>query len=326
MKLDLLVSAVGGVDPAQTARHAESLGYDRVWVGELWHESAVVQLAEMAAATDEIGLGSAIVTVYSRTPAVLAMTAASLQRASDGRFVLGTGVSTPTAIEGLHGLAFDRPVRRAHETIELVRELTSDAEEVAYEGELLESHAFPGLDLDVPIYHAGLGPANRRVVGRLCDGWLPHNIPFSRLEEAFEVVAEAAAERDRDPDEIEVAPYVPTAVADDPDRARNAIRRHVAYYVGSGEGYRRAVGTEYPDRATTIADAWREGDREASAEAVTDEMVEDLGVAGRADEVRTRLRSLVADTPIDRPIVVVPAPAAAELGPETVEAVAPAQF
>lgn len=326
MKLDLLVSAVGGVDPVGTARHAESLGYDRVWVGELWHESAVVQLAEMAAGTDEIGLGSAIVNVYSRTPAVLAMTAASLQRAADGRFTLGTGVSTPVAIEGLHGMAFDRPVRRAHETIGLVRELTSNADEIAYDGELLESHSFPGLDVDVPIYHAGLGPANRRVVGRLCDGWLPHNIPFSELETARETIVDAADENGRDPEEITVAPYVPTAVDDDPDRARAAIRRHVAYYVGSGEGYRRAVATAYPDAASAIADAWRAGDREGAADAVTAELVEDLGVAGRPETVRTRVRSLVDDTPIDRPIVVVPAPAAAELGAGTIDALAPERF
>ena len=326
MELDLLVSAVGGIDPAEMARNAEDLGYDRVWVGELWNESAAVQLAEMAAATDEIGLGSAILNVFSRTPAVLAMTAASLQRASDGRFVLGTGTSTPTAVEGLHGMDFDRPVRRAHETIELLRRLTSDGGEISYDGELLESRRFPGLDVDVPIYHAGLGPANRRVVGRLCDGWIPHNIPFSALEDAFEDVADAAAERDRARDEIEVAPYVPTAVADDPERARNAIRRHVAYYVGSGEGYRRAVGAAYPDQAGSIANAWRAGDRSAAAEAVTDEMVDDLGVAGGPEEVRDGLRSLVAETPIDRPMIVVPAPAAAELGPRTVDAAAPVRF
>ncbi|SFS67215.1 LLM class flavin-dependent oxidoreductase [Halostagnicola kamekurae] len=324
MKLDLIVSEFGGSQPADLATRAESLGYDRLWLTELWGENAAVQLAEMAAATDEIGLGTAIVNVYSRSPALLSMTANSLERASDGRFVLGTGVSTKKVIEDLHGESFDRPVRRAHETIELVRQFTAgDGERVRYDGELLEVADFPALEADVPLYHAGLGPANRRVVGRLCDGWIPHNIPFSGLEAAFETVADAARERGRDPDDVTVAPYVPTAASDDPEHAREILRRHVAYYVGSGEGYRNAVATEYEREAERIANAWRTGAREEATGMVTDEMVDDLGVAGDPATVRTRLRELAAESIVDRPIVVIPEPASESLREETVRAAAP---
>ncbi|WP_436347212.1 LLM class flavin-dependent oxidoreductase [Natronorubrum sp. FCH18a] len=323
MDAGLMVTSFGDVDQADVAVRAEEQGYDTVWVGELWGESGVVQLAEIACRTDEIALGSAILNVYSRSPAVLAMTAASLQRASDGRFTLGVGTSTPKAVEDLHGMAFDRPVRRAHETIELVREFTGDGGPVAYEGELLEAADFPSIDVPVPIYHAGLGPANRRVVGRLCDGWIPHNIPFSRLEEAFEEVAAAARERERDPDEITIAPYVPAAVSEDASEARETLRRHVAYYVGSGEGYRRAVAMAFPDEADRVAEAWRGGDKREAAAAVTDAMLEDLGVAGTPEDAREQLQTLVAETGIDHPIVVIPEPASSELTEATIDALAP---
>ncbi|PGF15486.1 LLM class flavin-dependent oxidoreductase [Natrinema sp. CBA1119] len=324
MNVGLMVTAFGDDDLADVAVRAENSGYDAVWVGELWGDSGVVQATEMACRTDEIRIGTAILNVYSRSPAVLAMTAASLEEASDGRFTLGLGTSTATAIEGLHGTAFDRPVRRAHETIELIREFTAGTgEPVDYEGELLEAADFPSIEASVPIYHAGLGSANRRVVGRLADGWIPHNIPFSRLDEAFEEVADAARERDREPDEITIAPYVPSAASDDPSEARDTLSRHIAYYVGSGEGYRRAVATKFSEEADRIADAWRGGDKRAAANAVTDEMIADLGVAGTPDEARDQLRTLVAETGIDHPMVVVPAPASNEMAETTIDALAP---
>ncbi|MDQ2052554.1 LLM class flavin-dependent oxidoreductase [Natronolimnohabitans sp. A-GB9] len=324
MNVGLMVTSFGDIDLADVAVRAEELSYDAVWVGELWGESGVVQLTEMACRTDEIDLGSAILNVYSRSPAVLAMTAASLQRASDGRFTLGVGTSTPKAVEDLHGMAFDRPVRRAHETIELVREFTAaDGGRVDYDGQLLEAADFPALETPVSIYHAGLGPANRRVVGRLCDGWIPHNIPFSQLDDAFEEVAGAARERDRDPSEITIAPYVPAAASEDATEARETLCQHVAYYVGSGEGYRRAVSMAYSERADRIAEAWRDGDKREATELVTDEMLTDLGVAGTPEEVREQFRTLVDETGIDHPIVVVPEPASEDVIETTIEALSP---
>ncbi|WP_293030191.1 LLM class flavin-dependent oxidoreductase [Natronococcus sp.] len=323
MHTGLLTTSTDELSEADVAVRAEELGYADVWLPELWGESGVVRATEIATRTDELGIGSAILNVYSRSPAVLAMTAASLQRVSDGRFVLGVGTSTQKSIEDLHGESFNRPVRRAHETIELVRAFTAGEGRVDYDGELLEASDFPSLEVPTPIYHAGLGPANRRVVGRLADGWIPHNIPFSRLEDAFEEVAGAARERDRDPDDIAVAPYVPAAVSEDLEAARDAIRSHVAYYVGSGEGYRRAVGAAYPGEAERIAEAWRDGNRGEAADAVTDELVDDLGVAGTPEDARDRLESLVAETGIDHPIVVVPDPASDEIVELTVESLAP---
>lgn len=309
-------------DVAAFAERVESLGYDSVWANELWTRDAFVALTRAAGATDGIRLGTAIVNVYARSPATLAQAAATLDRAAGGRAVLGLGTSTRKTVEDLHGLAFERPARRLHETTELVTEFLRGTGRVSYEGELFEVSDFPALGADVPVYAAALGPANRRATGRTADGWLPHNIPFGTLEEAFETIAETARERGRAPGEIAVAPYIPAAVSDDPAQARAAIRGHVAYYVGSGAGYRRAVAAEFP-AAAEIAAAWQSGNRDAAREQVTDEMVAELGVAGRPTEAREQLHAVADLAIVDEPLVVVPNGAPQEMKEQTVRALAP---
>jgi alkanesulfonate monooxygenase SsuD/methylene tetrahydromethanopterin reductase-like flavin-dependent oxidoreductase (luciferase family) len=325
MPTDLLLPQGTDLDPTDLAVRAETLGYDGLWLGELWGESAVVRLADVAARTDDIGLGTAILNVFSRTPTVLAMTAATLDRVSDGRFRLGVGTSTRQAVENLHGMGWDdpNPVRRAHETIELVRALLGDGERVDYDGEVFEVRDVPTLDADVPIYHAALGRANRRVVARLCDGWIPHNVPFPDLDDAFAYIREQQEAAGREAT-IDVAPYVPAAVADDPEAARDVIRGHVAYYVGNGRGYEEAVARRFPDCARTVAEAWRAGDREAATRGVTDEMVDALGVAGTPERARERFRAVADLGPVTRPIVTIPNNAGDEVAERTAEALAPA--
>jgi 5,10-methylenetetrahydromethanopterin reductase len=319
----LLLPPADVMDPVGVATTAESLGYGSVWMPELWGSDAFVQLGVVARETDDVRLGTAIANVFSRSPAVLAMAAATVDRYADGRTVLGTGVSTPKVVEDLHGMDYDRPVRRAHETIEVLQAYLSDADEpVSYDGELLSVADFDPLDADVPVYHAAMGPANRRVVARLADGWIPHMLPFSALEDAFETIAETAHEAGRDPDDITVAPYVPAAVSDDPEEARDTLRDHVAHYVGSGEGYRRAVAGSFPEAAERVGALWADGERDAARAAVTDEMLADLGVAGTPDDARDQLDAL-RDGPVDVPIVTVPK-TGTHLALETIDALAPA--
>ncbi|WP_254840807.1 LLM class flavin-dependent oxidoreductase [Natronomonas marina] len=322
MKPGLLLPPADVMDPLGIATTAERLGYGSVWLPELWGSDAFVQLGLVARETESVTLGTAITNVFSRSPANIAMAAATVDRYSDGRACLGTGVSTPKVISDLHGREYDRPVRRAHETIELVKAYLADDEEpVSYDGQLFEVSDFDGLGADVPVYHAALGPANRRVVGRVADGWIPHMLPFSELAPAFETIRETATEADRDPGEITVAPYVPAAVSGDSEAARNAIRGHVAHYVGSGEGYRNAVARRFPEEAETIASLWQSGDRDDARAAVTDEMVADLGVAGTPDEASARLAKL-QDGIAELPIVTVPK-TATDMALETIDALAP---
>lgn len=298
-----------------------SLGYDSIWASELWGRDAFVTLAAVVPRTDA-ALGTAIVNVFSRSPAVLAGAAASLSDLASGPIRLGIGPSTPKAIEDLHGIPYDRPVRRLHETAELVSAFTAGEGRVEYDGEVFSVRDFPALDGEVSIYAAALGEASRRATGRTADGWLPHMIPLDDLEGAFETVERTARDAGRDPD-LAVSPYVPAAVADDPDEAREAVRGHVAYYVGSGEGYRRAVAKRFPDETERIAEAWRAGERASARETVTKAMVDALGVAGTPEGARERFERVAETDPITEPIVVVPSNADREMAERTIEELAP---
>ncbi len=327
MRIGALLPLVHGYDRVELARRLEDWGYKSVWVSELWGIDAFVTLGAIASQTDEIELGTAIANVFSRSPAVLAMAAATLDNRSNGRMTLGLGTSTPHAVENIHGMTFERPVRRAHETIEVIRRLLGESDTPStYEGDLLSVENVPPLDAPVPIYYAALGSANRRVVGRLCDGWIPHMIPFPDLDEAFETIADAAREADRDPNEITVMPYVPAATSDNEAEAYEALHGHIAYYVGSGDSYQRMVAKRFPEKAERISAAWRDGDREMATETVTDEMVDVLGVAGTPETVRDRLAKLVDETIIDRPLLAVPNQAADTLAEQTFESLAPEQY
>lgn len=307
---------------AEFADWIRSLKYDSIWVNELWGADAFVTLAAIAPHTDA-ALGTAIVNVFSRSPAVLAGAAATLNVFTEGDVRLGIGPSTPKAIEDLHGLDYERPVRRIHETADLIHDFTAGEGRVEYEGDLFSVKDFPALTGNVSVYNAALGEANRRATGRAADGWLPHMIPFSDLEDAFETVERTAREAGRDPEKIAVSPYVPAAVADDPEEARETIRGHIAYYTGSGEGYHRAVATRFPEKADRIAEAWRAGDRGEAREEVTEEMVEALGVAGTPEEARTQFEAVADTAPITEPIAVVPSNADEAMEKRTIEALTP---
>lgn len=306
------------------AQFVEELGYESVWVSEGWGESAVATLAAFASQTNSITLGSAIINVFSRTPAVLAMTAATLDRISEDRFVLGLGASHPKYVEELHGLSYDRPITRVRETIDVVsRLLASDTDPVEYSGDLVSTSGHRPLDCDVPIFNAALGPANRRVTGELCDGWMPNQIPISRLESDFEVVAEGARAVGRSPDEITVQPWVPAIVHEDEQVAKDMMRRAVAGYAGRYSAYHDTIAASHPDVAAQIVDAWSEDDREGAANAVTDEVVQQIGITGTPVQAREQLADILAIQVIDTPILTVPAWVDSSVVEQTVTELAP---
>jgi 5,10-methylenetetrahydromethanopterin reductase len=314
------------VDVGEFGELVEGLGYESVWTSEGWGSDAFVELAAIAQHTERVRLGTAIANIFTRTPAGLAMAAASLARVSDGRAVLGLGAGHPGLVEDLHDLPYERPIGRMYETVSLVKAfLQGEDETVEYSRKVFEVSGFPPLGVDVPVYTAALGETNRRICGRVSDGWIPYNIPLSDIGAAFETVAEAAREYGRDPDAIAVTPYVAAAVSDDGEAACRVVRENVASYVGgfTDESYRNAVATRFPAETDAIADAWRAGDEAAAAAAVTDEMVDELGIAGIPEEARERLRTLCAQPVVDVPLVAVPHAASPELADRTVRELAP---
>ncbi len=179
MKLGLVLPYEGSFSLAESielTRTAEGLGYDSVWVPEAWGIDAVSVLGALAVKTERIRLGTGILNVFSRTPALLGQTAATLDAISGGRFILGLGTSGPQVVAGWHGLPFDRPLQRMRETVEIVRQVVR-RQPLRFEGEIfrlsqgLKLLSHPLRDR-IPIYLATLTPAGLRLTGELADGWM----------------------------------------------------------------------------------------------------------------------------------------------------------
>lgn len=278
------------------ARRADEAGLHSVWKQEASGSNGVATLAAVSQCTTDVRIGTGVASVYSRSPALLGMSAATLQQLSGGRALLGLGVSSPPVVEQWHGTAFDRPLRRLRETIEIVRQVTAGGT-VEYDGEVFDvgpyTMALETTD-DVPIFNAAIGDANRALTGEYADGWLPAFIPQSAFSEHVADVRESAVDADRNPDELTVAPWVPTAVDADPDRAERRVRYLLAQEMAMG--YNEQISEhgfgDAPDRAHTL---FREGDREAAVDAISDRMVAELTVSGTESDVGEQFRQYARD-------------------------------
>ena len=192
-------------DFAQFATQAEEGGFERVWMPETWGRDAVTTLATIAERTTTIGIGTSVVSVYSRSPTLLGQTAATLQEASSGRFRLGVGPSGPILMEGWHGITFEQPLRRTRETVEIIRQVQT-GKMVDYDGEIFNLAGFRlrcgPPDPAAPIDIAGMGPKAVELAGRFGDGW--HAIAFSRdgirdrVEDLRKSEEKASPSQDRD--------------------------------------------------------------------------------------------------------------------------------
>jgi len=275
------------------ARRAEAVGLDSVWVGETWGWEAFTLVGELARITDEVTLGTGIVPVYSRSPALLGQAAATAARASGGRFVLGIGASAPAVVENWHGADFERPVGRTAETVRVVNAVLS-GDTVEHEGGDLSISGFrlrvdpPG---EVPVYVGALGETNVRMAGAEADGWMPIFVPDGRLRELRAEFRESAEARGRSPGDLAVVPNTVAAVSEDGEAAREAVRRHVAFYVGTmGAFYHRMLAESgYAAEADGIRDAWRGGEPAEAADRETDEIVDAAAIAGPPGRARERL-------------------------------------
>lgn len=315
------------MSPADFGEFVENLGYDSLWTSEGWGNNAFVYLSNIAAVTENIRLGTSVINVFSRSPALVASSGVSLNRISDNRAIVGVGAGHPNLIEDLHGTEFHRPIRRTHETVELVKAFvngTSDT--IEYDGEIFQVSGFEPLDIPVSVHNAALGEANRRVTGRLCDGWIPYNIPIPELEKAFSTVATAAREVGRQPDDIAVTPWVSAAVHQNPDVARREVRYNIAEYIGrhTDDTYKNAIAGRFPEKAEQIATAWRSGNHTRAIKQVSPEMIESLAIAGSPSEARKQMRELTNHPIVDVPIISVPYRTNDETTETTIQELAPA--
>jgi F420-dependent oxidoreductase-like protein len=308
VKLGLTIPYTDRIPREQTlafVQAADRLGYDMVWIAEAYGWDAFTVLTDIACHTERIKLGTGIVNVFSRSPALLAQSAASIDHISGGRLVLGLGTSGHQVIEGWHGVPFERGIRRLRETMEIVRAVLR-RERLVYHGQVFQLGG--GLKLlthpvreEVPIYLATLTPAGVALAGELADGWLPVFFSPRHYETAIQPsLAEGAARAGRSLDDLSVCVYQPVIVTQDLDAGRDAVRPHMALYVG-GMGSRernyynqlfRRYGFE--EEAGRVQDLYLARRREEAMAALTTEMIDLVTIIGPLDECRRRLAELEA--------------------------------
>jgi F420-dependent oxidoreductase-like protein len=289
----------------ELAREAERLGYDSVWAAEAYGSDAASVLGWLAAQTSTVKLGSAIFQIPARSPAMTAMTAATLDQLSGGRFRLGLGLSGPQVAEGWHGQRYARPLARTRDYVTVVR-LALERKRVAYQGETLELPLPDGpgkaLKLTItpvqprlPIYLGAMGPRNLALAGELADGWLGFMYAPEHAAGFRAHVDEGAAAAGRELDGFDVAPSVQVHVGDDLEAARDAMRPFLALYVG-GMGSRernfyndQARRYGFGPQAAQVQEHYLAGRKQEAAAALPAGLIDQVTLCGPAGRVRERL-------------------------------------
>jgi F420-dependent oxidoreductase-like protein len=290
------VSGMSWREIRDSAVLAEELGYSSLSMGESWGEDSFTSLAQLAAVTSRIRIGTSIVPVFARTPANIAMTALNMDVMSEGRFFLGLGTSGKLVIEDFHGETFRKPLTRMREYIDIIRK-ASRGERLDHDGEFFHTKRFrlrfQPYRPHLPIYIASLSPASLRLTGELADGWLPIYLAPSRMDAAIAELKAGAEAAGRSLDDIAFAPQVSIYVTDDIAAARDRERPHIAFYIG-GMGvfyhqYMHRIG--FGAEADRIREAYLARERDRAAQLVTDEMVDAMTIIGNPQQCRDQMQT-----------------------------------
>jgi len=327
MKLGLSLGyAPPGTNPADLfplVQEAERLGFDSVWVAEAWGADAVSVLGWLAAKTERIKLGSAIMQIPGRSPANAAMTAATLDLLSGGRFLLGLGTSGPQVVEGWHGQPWGKPLGKTREYVEIVRaalrrqvvEHNGEHYRIPWDGPGATGLGKPlklmlrPLRAEIPIYLAALGPKNVALAAEIGDGWLPIFVDPERFDDAFGPSLAAA------PPDFEIAATASVLVGDDVDALRDSLRPHVALYVGGmgakGRNFYNALVRRYgwEDEAERIQELYLAGKQREAIAAVPDALVDAVALVGPKERIAERLEAW-RETPVTTLVLGTPQPEA----------------
>ena len=284
-------------------RLGERLGVEMAFAAEAWWSDAVTPLAYLAAHTERIRLGTGIMQVTARTPAMTAMTALTLQDLSGGRFILGLGASGPQVVEGLHGVPFNPALTRLKETVAICRKIFA-GEKVIFEGKTLTLPRPGGqgkaLRIDhepasIPIYLATLGPKALAYTGAEADGWLGTSFSPDYPGAHFAHLKAGAQATGRSLQDLDCCVSARVSFGDDLEALLDARRPGVAFTLGAmgsgetnfyGEAFHRA-GFEAISRE--IQGRWRAGDRKGAAALVPDEMITGFQLVGSDEQIKTRL-------------------------------------
>lgn len=278
-------------DSVDIAVNAENAGFHSIWKSEIAGSNGFMTLSAVAQATDNIKLGTGIANVFSRSPTLLGMSIATLDRLSGGRAIAGLGVSSKPIVEEWHGMEFEQPLRRMYETIQILRQFES-GQTIDFNGEIFDIGPYSaGVTIKsnrVPIYNAAMGETNRRLTAEHADGWVPVNLPFSKLPSMIDELSSMAERAGRD--QPTIAAQIPIAIDEDRTHAEQRVRDHIAQEMGMG--YNRLLRKfGYGESADKAHKKWRNGNRDAAAAVLPQDLVDDLGVYGTADECRETVRA-----------------------------------
>lgn len=290
------------------AREADRLGYSVAWVAEAYGSDAPTVLAWVAAQTERMDVGSAILQIPARRPTMAAMTAATLDTLSGGRFRLGLGVSGPQVSEGWYGVKFDKPLGRTREYVEIVRSALR-RERVSYEGShfTLPLPGGPGKPLkltvhpvreEIPVYLASIGPKNLELTGEIADGWLAIFYSPEHGRESLERIAAGRAKAGKSLEGFDVVPTMPLVVQDDWEAAADSVRPYAALYVG-GMGSREqnfynnlACRMGFEAEAARVQDLYLAKDYAGAAAAVPTGFVDQTSLLGPKERIAEKMQAL----------------------------------
>lgn len=315
MKLGLSIGYYGTAiaDNFSVIDLAEDLGFDSVWTAEAYGSDALTPLAFIAARTERIRLGAGVFQMPARTPAMTAMSAATLDQMSGGRFLLGLGVSGPQVVEGWHGRPYGKPLKVSREYVSIVRKILARDEPVEFSGEYYQL-PYTGPDAtglgkplkimnrprnrDLPIYLAAIGPKNVTLTAEIADGWLPIFFSPERATGEYGPMLAAGFDRAGRPDKadhFDIAPTVNALVTDDVEAGRLQMKPQLALYIGGmgakGRNFYNDLAGRYgyEREAATIQDLYLDGKKMEATMAVPDALVDEVSLVGSRDMIRDRL-------------------------------------
>jgi F420-dependent oxidoreductase-like protein len=287
-------------EQVELAKLADSEGLDSVWVSEAWGQDAVSVLGHLSALTERISLGSGLLQIPARTPAMAAMTAATLDVLSEGRFKLGLGVSGPQVSEGWHGVPFARPVARTREYVEIVRRALAREAPLEYEG---REYRLPieGSELGkplkllakpvqerIPVYLGAIGPKSVEQTAQIADGWLPFMFSPEHAADLLEPFRRSGRD-------VDVSPVVMVSVDEDVEAARDRARPWLAIYLGGMGAKEKNFYVDTAERfgegesARRVQELFLAGDREGAANALGDGLIDQSSICCRPSELDERL-------------------------------------
>jgi len=300
----------GVTDSVALAQEAERLGYDSLWTAEAYGSDAVTPIVWLAAKTEKIKVGTAIMQMPARTPAMTAMTAMTVDLLTEGRFLLGIGASGPQVVEGWHGVPYGKLLTRTREYVTILKTIFKREQPLEFHGEYYDIPVRGGTGLgkplksivhplrsDIPIYLAAIGPKNVALAAELADGWLPVFFSPDRMDVFRSSLDEGFGRRmdGKNLSDFDIAPTVSIVVGDDVDACRAKVKPNLALYIGGmgarGKNFYNELACRYgyEDAARTIQDLYLSGKKAEAIAAVPDALVDEVALCGPRPRIAERL-------------------------------------